>query len=203
MTDQPELPAGGLLPRRGRPVTFSQRRSPQPVMPEQLVTALAVIQGYQGELADRLEKQNESSALYSATARIRPTGHWTRSWNVQYRSVAVANLSPAPITVVTGGPTSDTAPGEGPGTHVLLPGQAATYAMSGNAVTVYGRPGDLVDIQVFTRAQGAFYGYIGLGGIDTASTYTYDANGRVATETRAGMTVTYSYDGNGNITGVQ
>lgn len=33
------------------------------------------------------------------------------------------------------------------------------------------------------------------------TTFTYNADGSVATETRAGKTATYAYDGTGNLTG--
>lgn len=159
MSDQPELPAGGRLPRRGMPVRLSDRRSPAPVMPEQMTTALAVIQGYQGDLVDRLARLEESTALFSATIRLDANGSWTRNWQVQYRAVAVGNLSTGLVTVTVGG-LADGPPGPGPGTHQLGSGKAAVFAMAGNSLTIYGPAGASVDVQVFTSAMPPNYGEI-------------------------------------------
>lgn len=87
-------------------------------------------------------------------------GYVSRQWHTQCGAVAVTpSTITAPMTVVSGTATSNTAPLQGVGMgRVSVPTQVGAYAacvfnIAAHAITIYGTPGDSFTLQVFTKPQ--------------------------------------------------
>jgi len=98
------------------------------------------------------------SVLACETWQFDSHGVITRSWHVPFASVAVdARASTQPVTV-TSSPVSEVIPTSGVGLAVIPTGKAAVCNIAGRALTLYGKAGDTVTIQVFPAAQSPAWG---------------------------------------------
>lgn len=133
-------------------------------MPEQMVGALAVLQGMMGDASAELRKLNDSPVLFAGMVALDATGIWSHNFDVQMVSATIANLSSGLVIVAPGGAGDATRPPTvGAGVHQIGIGVAATVNIMGNSITVYGPPGAAVDVTCVSRYLPAAYGSAGPG----------------------------------------
>lgn len=86
---------------------------------------------------------------WSGTAVIGPSGVWTKNLQVVTKAIFVMNFTGnGTLTVASQAPLGS-APGAGVGTHTLHAGGAAVFNDETNDWTLYGTPGNSVDVQIF------------------------------------------------------
>lgn len=88
--------------------------------------------------------------LWSGTALIGPTGVWHRRLPSGSRAIFVMNFSGNGLVTVASGAPLGAAPGPGGGTHNCPAGVAAVFNADTDDWTLYGTPGNAVDVQIFS-----------------------------------------------------
>ena len=149
---------GPATPKRVRPgAPLAQRltrpgRMPTPI-PEPVLATLALIQGLQSEAIGLLDKLNRSPVLFSGIVQLDATGAYTRTWDVAFACVSVANLSTSAVVTIAPGGSGDPAspPKIGPGVHQIPAGASGLFAVASTQISVYGPAGGYVDLGVATR----------------------------------------------------
>lgn len=122
------------------------------VIPEPVIATLAIMQGQTHELARLLREANESPILWAGIVHLDGQGVFTRSFQLQFRCVSVANFGAAAITIAPGGEGDPgRVPTEGAGVHQVPIGSAGRFATMGNAITLYGTPNSYADLAVATK----------------------------------------------------
>ena len=98
---------------------------------------------------------------------IPASGYLHRSWKVPLQSVHVANVGTAPVTVASSGGLTQ-APTLGSGVFTVAPGVARTVQLRGSQLSVYGTPGQPVEITAFSRPREPSAGLISATGVPPA-----------------------------------
>lgn len=153
---------GDAVTRRARPQRVSphkplrdrlaQTGAQHVPLPEQVIGALAVVQGLATQLGDRLDRLEDSPILWSGIVQLGPDGTWQSGWKVQYRCVAIANLTTAVLTVAPGGVGDPTRPpASGAGVHQCPANAGGRFAIAGNSLVIYGPVAGFVDVTVASR----------------------------------------------------
>lgn len=123
----------------------------------EMLAELRALRATQTDLAAQVRGGILNSVLLSELITIDATGEATRSFNVAAGSIVCVNLSlTTDITLTSSGPQA-TAPIAGPGVQLISAGTFLTMPLGSRQFTVYGTPGDKVNVQVFTGLQ-AFSG---------------------------------------------
>jgi hypothetical protein len=97
------------------------------------------------------------AVLSCETLPIDANGLLTRDWSIPFKAVAVTNhgaTDPMTVTSMSPGVAAPT----GVGVARVDAGKSAVCNVAGNALTIYGTPGDIVTLQVFAGAQPAAWG---------------------------------------------
>lgn len=100
----------------------------------------------------KLRSQVVNDVLTSELLTLDATGQASREFRVSCGSAAVANHSGHPIVLHGGGPQG-AAPGAGRGVHQIPAGVERVVNVAHHVLTLYGEPGALVSLEVFTRPQ--------------------------------------------------
>lgn len=153
------LESGDKVTARARPQRISPRTAirerlvapgRRQEVPEQVISALAVLQGMNQKLLEGLERLADSPALWSGTRQITSSGDSWLDFDAEYRSFHVANLSTHAMTVLVGPANDLTNPQQiGPGTFPVASGHFITMPGIGNRLSVIGTAGDLFRIAVY------------------------------------------------------
>lgn len=113
---------------------------------------LGQIEAHLGGILDFSKAAATGDVLAQGTARIGPDGTWSLTWPVQYQAMAIANTSTGDLTVFAGPPTgSGSPPSTGAGIFIVRAGIMRTVSIRNTAVTVYGTPGALFDVTLYSR----------------------------------------------------
>jgi hypothetical protein len=102
------------------------------------------------EMVSHLRGLAVNAVLAIEIAEFDAAGIITRSWNVPFGCVAVANHGTGEVTVASGGP-QDTPPTQGTGLALVPKDISRVINLAGMTLTLYGTPGERVSLQVFTR----------------------------------------------------
>jgi hypothetical protein len=103
-----------------------------------------------------------NDVLTAELATFDAQGLIVRDWPVSMGSIAITNLGTATITAHAGTPSE--APASGVGIAQFPVGWAQVVNVTGTTLTVYGRPGEKINLQVFTKPQPPGWGgAIGIG----------------------------------------
>jgi hypothetical protein len=91
--------------------------------------------------------------LHATTRTLDTNGQRTIEQHVPAASVAVMNFGTAILTVSTTGGGSAAAPGVGPGTIKLFPGEVICLPLIGTSHNFWGRPGELFSFVAYKTVQ--------------------------------------------------
>ncbi|MFD9242725.1 hypothetical protein ACFV0D_12495 [Streptomyces sp. NPDC059556] len=119
---------------------------PDPV----LTAAVAAIDDRLSQLAAAIKNMVIAECLTTTTLQFNAQGYAEFDYAVRFASVAVTNLSAAPVTVTTQTP-AEAAPVTGTGVAIVPANSGAAYNLSGHSLTLYGTAGDRVTVSVFSR----------------------------------------------------
>lgn len=87
--------------------------------------------------------------MWSGTAQLNANGTWDRQFGDVAHALFVVNFATnGALTVVAAAPNA-VAPGPGVGVHLVPAGTAMTFNAVTTHWTIYGTPGNVVDVQVF------------------------------------------------------
>lgn len=145
LTDRPRH-AGRILSRRDQEhLEDRSHLETDPAVLDRLVGIERILTAV-GELVVTQRRR----VLWSGTALIGETGVWHRRLPVGSRAIFVINYSGnGNVTVASGAPLG-AAPGPGGGTHNCPAGVAAVFNADTDDWTLYGTPGNAVDVQIFS-----------------------------------------------------
>jgi hypothetical protein len=120
----------------------------------QLVDATRALVGRLTELNEYTRGNILNHVLHTRTHIVGAQGWLQVDFGVEGAAVSVHAVATAGTIVVVAGPANTaTAPTVGKGIRRLRPGDAATFPVKTNVVTIWGQPGDEVYLGVFTRPQ--------------------------------------------------
>jgi hypothetical protein len=80
-----------------------------------------------------------------------------RDWQVEYHAVAVTSQSTAAVTL-SAASSYASAPASGVGVAVVGPNRCGVFNLTGYALSVYGKPGDTVTLEVLAKPQPPAWG---------------------------------------------
>lgn len=150
-------------------------RTPAPSSAE---VARALMLEHVDTLVARLHALTVNDCLFSGVAVLDASGQWSRSWQVPFAGVVVANLGSAEVVVVAGSAAAG-APASGAGMQVVGSGCKSGFALAENALTLYGPAGARVAVEVYTRPIAPFAGviteFLDANGTDKVSIYAKNA----------------------------
>ena len=88
--------------------------------------------------------------LWSGTATLDANGIWTVNLPRGTRAIFVVNVNTNGQLVVYAGPRAGSAPGPGPGVHIVPAGVAAGFNNQTTDWSLYGTAGNNIDVQIFS-----------------------------------------------------
>ena len=153
----PEMLGAPLTPRPGRPGGILHRANAQGRL-----DSAALLEAHR-QVLDQLTGLHKLShaleqlvivearrVLWSGTAVIAANGNWTINLGRGTRAIYVVNVSTNGQLVVHAGLAEGVAPGPGPGVHIVPAGVAAGFNNETTDWTIYGTPGNAIDVQIFS-----------------------------------------------------
>lgn len=143
-----------------------------------LAGVLTAVEGRLTQLVDSIRGQVVNGVLFAGTVQLDATsGTYTMDFEVPFGSVAVGNGGIGTLTFQNDG-VQVSAPTTGVGVFTVEPGKQATVPVAGRALTLYGVPGTLVQLNVYDRPLGA--ASLGNGGASSIGVAPLEYSGSVS-----------------------
>ena len=108
-------------------------------------------------LTSALRAMRDCETLVVETIVIPASGVADRDWQVEYHAVAVTSQSTQAVTI-SAAPGQISAPTSGVGVAVLGPNRCGVFNLAGHSLSLYGKAGDVVTIQVLAKPQPPAWG---------------------------------------------
>jgi hypothetical protein len=108
-------------------------------------------------LASALRGMRDHETLVIETIVIPASGVVDRDWQVEYHAVAVTSQSTQAVTL-SSSPSASSAPPSGVGVAVIGPNRCGVFNLCGYSLSVYGKPGDTVTLEVLAKPQPPAWG---------------------------------------------
>jgi hypothetical protein len=116
-----------------------------------VMNLLQQIEGHLGGILSATLAVPRGDLLMQGVVAIGPEGFWTRSWPEAFAAVEVLAWSTTgTITVAAAGPAGGV-PSQGANVARVPANAYRVLNLRGSALTLYGAPGDLVDVTVYVR----------------------------------------------------
>jgi hypothetical protein len=144
-------------------MTWEEKQAAQQESQRQLMALFEQQEASLGGILSLLKTPPAGDVQAQLAGVIPASGFYVLVWPVRYRSVALANLSPALMSVghsATGG----NPPSLGAGVTRIPPGRFRAWSASGDSLTIWGAPGASFDLVVYLRPRPPSSGPCGIAG---------------------------------------
>jgi hypothetical protein len=159
-----------------------------------MLGTIASLEGRFTQLVSTLRGAVVNDVLYSGQVVLDANGVATIDFETPCGSISVGNHSNAVIVVADGG-TQANAPSNGPGVFTVGASAGETINHATREFTIYGTPGAVVTVQVFTRPQPPGRGLVrAAAGLGTTAASSADAQPGNAVETTNAAKI-YGFNG--------
>ena len=122
-----------------------------------VLTFLAKLEARFTEITDVFRGLVVNEILWAGVVQLDANGQHTRSFEVPFAALTLANFGAATLVGVTAPPAAQ-APGPGPGQVQVRTNTARTKSLAGTILTLYGTPGAMVDLTVHANPQPPAFG---------------------------------------------